>query len=83
MPGLREFGLAGAALALTGGVVYVIWNSRDREKRREAEKAALKKNVDADKQEKLVEQEIRIETSCEVPKVSQVCFTSLSITLLR
>ncbi|XP_026772345.3 ADP-ribosylation factor-like protein 9 isoform X1 [Pangasianodon hypophthalmus] len=71
MAGFREAGLAGAALALTGGVAYVIWNLRDTKKRREAEKVMLEQNLNAEKQEKLVEKEIRSETAREAPVVSQ------------
>ncbi|XP_017312247.1 ADP-ribosylation factor-like protein 9 isoform X1 [Ictalurus punctatus] len=71
MPGLREAALAGAALALTGGVAYVIWKLRDTKQNREAEKVTLKQNLNAEKQEKLVEKEIRTETAREAPTVSQ------------
>lgn len=76
MPGLREAGLAGAALALTGGLVYVLWNLRDTKKRREAEKLTLEQNLNAKKQEKLVAKEIRTETACEAPTLSQVCVSA-------
>lgn len=72
MPGLREAGVAAAALALTGGVVYVLWNNK---KRREAEKVTLKQKLNAEEGEKLEEKEIRRETAREAPTVSQVCFT--------
>lgn len=80
MPGLREAALAGAALALTGGVAYVIWKLRDTKQNREAEKVTLKQNLNAEKQEKLVEKEIRTETAREAPTVSQVCFNTSLIT---
>lgn len=72
MPGLREAGLAGAALALTGGVVYVLWSLRDTKKRHEAEKVTLK----AEKQEKLPEKQTSTETAREAPTVSQVCVST-------
>ncbi|XP_060757181.1 ADP-ribosylation factor-like protein 9 isoform X1 [Neoarius graeffei] len=71
MPGLREVGLAGAALALTGCVAYVLWNLRDTRKRREAEKEPLKQKLNAETPEKLVEKETRTETTHEAPTVSQ------------
>lgn len=77
MPGLREAGLAGAALALTGGVVYALWTFRDSKKRRDAEKVTL----NADKQDELVETRIRAESACEPPAASQVCFNGRRFTL--
>ncbi|TSK87424.1 ADP-ribosylation factor-like protein 9 [Bagarius yarrelli] len=74
MPGFRELGLAGAALALTGGVAYVFWNLRDTHKKtRGAEKVTynVKQNpeVEVEEPEKLIEKEIRTKTSCKVVNV--------------
>lgn len=80
MPGLREAGVAGAALALTGCVAYVIWKLQDTKKSRKAEKVTLKQNVNAEVPEKLVEKETRTETTHEAPTVSQVCFNAALIT---
>ncbi|XP_027027736.2 ADP-ribosylation factor-like protein 9 [Tachysurus fulvidraco] len=69
MPGLRELGLAGAALTLTGGVAYVVWSLLDTERRRKAEKATLTPDLHADKEEKL---ETRSKESArEVASVTQ------------
>lgn len=71
MPGLRELGLAGAALTLTGAVAYVVWSLRDTEKRRKAEKVTLTQDLNAEKEEKL---ETRSKESArEVANVTQVC----------
>ncbi|KAM9457313.1 ADP-ribosylation factor-like protein 9 isoform 2-T2 [Clarias gariepinus] len=66
MPGLREAGLAAAALALTGGVAYAIWNLRSN-KKNEAETPTLEQNVNAEKREKLVEAKVRSESAHEAP----------------
>lgn len=56
MPGLREAGLVGAAIALTGGVVYVTWNCL----------------YSRQKPEEPVEIETEKETSKEAPVVPEV-----------
>lgn len=76
MSGLRKAGLAGAALALTGGVVYVLWNLRDIKKRRQAEKLTLNQHLNEENQENLVENETSRETAREALTLSQVCFNA-------
>lgn len=82
MAGLRGAGLAAAALALTGGVVYVLWSLRNTKKTREAGKVSLKQNLNAEK-EKLVEKEISSESAREAPTVTQVCVTEQSAETLH
>ncbi|XP_046722887.1 ADP-ribosylation factor-like protein 9 [Silurus meridionalis] len=69
MPGLREAWLAGAALALTGGVVFVIWNLRDTKKRRGTQEGDSKHKLKAEKQKQITEKEIKPETARDAASV--------------
>lgn len=76
MSGLRKAGLAGAALALTGGVVYLLWTLRDIRRRRQAEKLTLHQNFNGENQENLVEKETSREAAREARARSQVRFNA-------
>lgn len=57
MAGLREVGLVGAALALTGGLVYIIWNFLSATEKKKLDK----KDETPPKQEKI--QEVKADTA--------------------
>ena len=65
MAGLREVGMVGAALALTGGLVYIIWNLLSTGK-----KKPDKKDESLLKQEKI--QDVKTDITAQAPVLSEV-----------
>ncbi|KAL2077697.1 hypothetical protein ACEWY4_027201 [Coilia grayii] len=66
MAGLREVGIVGAALALTGGLVYVIWNLLSAPEKTEKKKKPDKKDESPPQKEEKI-QEVKADVTAQAP----------------
>ncbi|KAL7861114.1 hypothetical protein AOLI_G00174630 [Acnodon oligacanthus] len=80
MPGLREAGLVGAALAVAGGFAFILWSFLQTKKKQQPKKVA--RLLNAEKHAKSSGKEVRTESATQAPTVSEPQENSTQVLVL-